>query len=264
MSNQQKSQARGDEDKATKEQDALASATPSVAGAEAVAAIDASATDVQLASDKSGEADKTDQAAKTPVSDDGVTARSEDWIGEQTLQTHAAPSPSNAGGSHAYSDSLDVTPFAGLPPTTIETPSSVLGNAEPDAFAQSFFGESSAVQSSMREISPWAQVLHGTAGHDVLVGSEGNDAVYGGSGDDIIFGGPGNDLLNGEAGNDTIYATNIWFDGDWSHRQTITIDSDLVSHDLSDFAVLIDGSGFGAEFWDTVSPDGSDIVISRP
>ncbi len=105
-------------------------------------------------------------------------------------------------------------------------------------------------------------IINGDAGQDALFGGDGNDTVNGGSDNDVIFGGAGNDTLNGDAGNDTIYATNIWFDNDWSHRQSITVESSLTNNDLTDFTVLVDGAGFGADFWGNVKADGSDIVIT--
>ncbi|MCB9990713.1 MAG: DUF2341 domain-containing protein [Rhodospirillales bacterium] len=105
-------------------------------------------------------------------------------------------------------------------------------------------------------------IINGDAGDDALFGGAGNDTINGGSENDVIFGGAGNDTLNGDAGNDTIYATNIWFDSDWAYRQNITVDSSITPNDLTDFTILIDGSGFGANFWSNVKADGSDIVVT--
>ena len=70
-----------------------------------------------------------------------------------------------------------------------------------------------------------------------------------------------------EGGVFTLQSTNLeyqatWFHDDWSYRQAITIDAARVDGDLSDFALLLTENGFGADFWDNVNSDGSDIVIT--
>ena len=47
-------------------------------------------------------------------------------------------------------------------------------------------------------------VIHGTAGDDVLTVGNGNDTVLAGAGNDRLIGGVGDNLLVGEAGNDTL------------------------------------------------------------
>lgn len=266
MKDQRQSQVVSNEGKSSKDQETTASATPAIAVAEATLVIDRLAADFQPASDTISEADSTDPKPNDPIrsliSEDDAPLPIEDWFEEETLETHAAPRASDAGGSRVYSDSLDLTPFSDPSPVSPVTPTSVLGNVESGATGQSFFSGRSTAQEGTLEVSPWAQNWQGTPDDDFLVGSDGNDAISGRSGDDIIFGGAGDDLLNGDAGNDIIYATSIWFDSDWSHRQTITIDSNLTDSDLSDFTVRIDGSGFGQDFWNNVNPDGSDIVIT--
>lgn len=49
-----------------------------------------------------------------------------------------------------------------------------------------------------------ADVIHGTAGDDVIVGLGGSDTIYGYAGDDTICGGGGNDVIFGGGGRDTI------------------------------------------------------------
>ncbi|MAE51863.1 MAG: hypothetical protein CMH27_08630 [Micavibrio sp.] len=53
-----------------------------------------------------------------------------------------------------------------------------------------------------------------------------------------------------------------WYDANWDYRQKITLESDYVSTDLTDFTVLISGDNFSRDFWDNVKADGSDIVIT--
>ncbi len=53
-----------------------------------------------------------------------------------------------------------------------------------------------------------------------------------------------------------------WYDSNWGFRQKITIDSAMVSADLTDFALLITENGFAADFWANVKADGSDIVVT--
>ena len=47
-------------------------------------------------------------------------------------------------------------------------------------------------------------VLHGTAGRDVVCGVEGNDVLRGHGGDDRLIGGDGRDVLHGNAGDDRL------------------------------------------------------------
>ncbi len=248
-----------------KEDEATASAVSLIADAEAVPDSDDLPGDNQLAQNK-GPLPKNSEGADTllesVIPEDKSPSLIEGWDEEQTLETHSGPRTADAGGSRSYNDSLEPTPFTSLSTIDPVEPTSVLGDVESGESAQSFHGGSSLAQSSAPEISPWDQILKGSAGDDILVGSDSKDAIYGGSGDDVIFGKAGDDLLNGEAGDDIIYASSNWFDDDWSHRQTVTVDSSLTNSDLSDFAVLIDGSGFGSDFWNTVNLDGSDIVIT--
>lgn len=53
-----------------------------------------------------------------------------------------------------------------------------------------------------------------------------------------------------------------WYNGDWDYRQKITLNSDYVDADLTDFTLLISGDNFSRDFWDNVRPDGNDIVIT--
>ena len=77
------------------------------------------------------------------------------------------------------------------------------------------------------------------------------------------MGGAGDDILNGGEGNDLIYATvSAWYDADWTHRQSITIDSAMVGSDLTDFTITIDGSGFGTDFWSNVDNFGRDLLFT--
>jgi hypothetical protein len=47
-------------------------------------------------------------------------------------------------------------------------------------------------------------VIHGTAGSNLLAGDNGDDALYGAGGDDTLIGGQGNDEIHGGGGNDLI------------------------------------------------------------
>ncbi len=49
-------------------------------------------------------------------------------------------------------------------------------------------------------------IIHGSAGNDVIYSFAGNDTVYGGDGNDLISTAEGNDVIDGGGGNDTIYA----------------------------------------------------------
>lgn len=53
-----------------------------------------------------------------------------------------------------------------------------------------------------------------------------------------------------------------WYDGNWQYRQQITLESDYVDADLTNFTLLISGDNFSRDFWDNVKADGSDIVIT--
>lgn len=53
-----------------------------------------------------------------------------------------------------------------------------------------------------------------------------------------------------------------WYDGNWDYRQKITLESDYVDADLTDFALMINGDSFSRAFWDNVKADGSDIVVT--
>lgn len=56
-----------------------------------------------------------------------------------------------------------------------------------------------------------------------------------------------------------------WYDTDWGHRLSITVDAAEVTGDLTDFPVYLDlgqiGSGHG--FWSNVQSDGDDIRITK-
>jgi Ca2+-binding RTX toxin-like protein len=105
--------------------------------------------------------------------------------------------------------------------------------------------------------------LNGGNGQDELHGGAGVDILNGGADNDTLYGGAGNDTINGGSGNDTLYGTGInWYDADWTYRQTVTIDSAQVGSDLTDYTLLIDGSGFGSAFWNNVKADGSDILFT--
>lgn len=53
-----------------------------------------------------------------------------------------------------------------------------------------------------------------------------------------------------------------WFNTNWEFRQAIRVNAAQVTNDVTDYALLIDGSGFGADFWNNVQTDGSDIVVA--
>jgi hypothetical protein len=50
-----------------------------------------------------------------------------------------------------------------------------------------------------------SDVIHGTAGRDVIVAGDGNDRVFGEAGFDVICGGPGRDRLIGGRGEDRLF-----------------------------------------------------------
>lgn len=49
---------------------------------------------------------------------------------------------------------------------------------------------------------------------------------------------------------------------DWDHRIAIEVDAGYIDADLSDFPVYVDLSHLGDDFFATVKPDGSDIVVT--
>lgn len=53
--------------------------------------------------------------------------------------------------------------------------------------------------------SPWADVIHGTGGPDVIMAHDGNDTIHGHAGDDVICAGRGNDIVYGGDGRDRIF-----------------------------------------------------------
>lgn len=106
-------------------------------------------------------------------------------------------------------------------------------------------------------------IIQGLNGEDRISGDDGADTISGDKGNDILIGGRGDDEIYGGADDDILYATSRpWFDADWTHRQTITIDSDAINSDLSDFTLHISGEHFGDDFWNTVQLDGRDILIT--
>ena len=61
---------------------------------------------------------------------------------------------------------------------------------------------------------PFATLILGGRGDDVLVGSGGDDTIFGGPGDDVLIGGPGVDCLAGGPGNNVvIQSLTSCFDG---------------------------------------------------
>jgi hypothetical protein len=61
---------------------------------------------------------------------------------------------------------------------------------------------------------PFATLILGGPGDDVLIGSGGDDTIFGGPGDDVLIGGPGTDCLSAGGGNNiVIQARTSCFDG---------------------------------------------------
>ena len=56
-----------------------------------------------------------------------------------------------------------------------------------------------------RDGQPYAGLLRGTTGPDVMVGTDGADVLRGSAGDDLLCGLSGDDELRGDNGNDTLY-----------------------------------------------------------
>lgn len=50
---------------------------------------------------------------------------------------------------------------------------------------------------------------------------------------------------------------------DWGYRHKVTIDSDRVDSDLTNFLFMVDLSLFGSQFWASVASDGSDIRVTE-
>jgi methionine-rich copper-binding protein CopC len=54
-----------------------------------------------------------------------------------------------------------------------------------------------------------------------------------------------------------------WYNGDWLHRKKITVQHSKVNGDLTDFPVYLDLNLLGADFFNDIKNDGSDIVITQ-
>lgn len=107
-------------------------------------------------------------------------------------------------------------------------------------------------------------IIDGGAGFDEMHGQDGNDTMDGGADDDTMTGGSGNDVMIGGLGNDVMHAHGMteWFDSAWTYRQNLTIDSDQIDVDMTEFTLLLDGSNFSSDFWSNVKTDGGDIRIT--
>jgi hypothetical protein len=57
-------------------------------------------------------------------------------------------------------------------------------------------------------------------------------------------------------------ATLAWYDASWGYRVQVTVDSNQVNSDLTDYVLLITEDNVPAEFWSRVKADGSDIVVT--
>lgn len=53
-----------------------------------------------------------------------------------------------------------------------------------------------------------------------------------------------------------------WYDGAWTFRKKLTVNSAGVTGPLTDFTVCVDLANLGSDFFDNAKADGSDIVIS--
>ena len=120
MKDQQRTQYLGDEDKSGKDQAPAATTMSSIAAAEAVLAMEGLAGDLEPESDRAPENDNVQsdpEELTTPLdSAESLAALFADFFDKETLETHAAPQASDAGGSRVYSDALDLTPFTDLSP----------------------------------------------------------------------------------------------------------------------------------------------------
>ena len=111
------------------------------------------------------------------------------------------------------------------------------------------------------------QNVTGTNFNDEITGNDSDNILRGTAGNNTIYGYGGNNTIYGGSGDDTIYAAGEpppsgWHDLSWSNRQEITIDAANVNADLTDFTILLTDANFGADFWNNVNADGSDIVIT--
>ncbi len=108
-----------------------------------------------------------------------------------------------------------------------------------------------------------ADTISGGLGADRIDGDDDGDTISGDQGEDVLIGGGGDDIIYGGADDDILYATDRpWYDANWTHRQTVTIDAGQINSDLTNFTIRLSGDGFGEEFWTNINADGSDILVT--
>lgn len=138
--------------------------------------------------DQSGDADNTD----TPDATDNSNADNDDTDSEGSAPIGPEGSDTKAGADNGQSTSGGTGSESEFKSDSGETEDSIAGD------------ETSEPPQSQKGITPFDDVLTGTAQTDIIRSLAGDDIVRGFDGDDRLIGGDGNDRLFGETGNDRL------------------------------------------------------------